>query len=109
MSTGITSMGIGRAAVFAGLLVISLTRVVPAAEEPWKKEFDAVCSATTGSMSLSHDELQSLVERCDRLKPLLGGLEESARKVYLKRLEMCRNLLAFVLESKGVTHAAPDK
>jgi len=51
-------------------------------------------------MSFTPDELKSLVGRCDALKPRIEKLEETQRKVYLKRLQMCRDLLAFVLESK---------
>lgn len=51
-------------------------------------------------MSLSKAELQSLIERCDKLKPVIESLEETPRKVYRKRLQMCRELFAFVLQSK---------
>jgi uncharacterized coiled-coil protein SlyX len=74
--------------------------VAHAAEEQWMQEFNDVCSKTTDSMSLNRDELKSLIARCDKLKPVIEGLEETARKVYGKRLEMCKNLLVFVLESK---------
>ena len=71
------------------------------AEESWKAEFDEVCGKTDDSMSLSKDELKALVARCDKLKPLIEAQEETTRKVYLKRLQMCRDLLAYVLEVKS--------
>ena len=71
-----------------------------AAEESWKQEFSAVCSKTTDSMSLGREELKSLVNRCEKLKPVIEIQEETIRKVYRKRLELCKNLLVFVLESK---------
>lgn len=70
------------------------------AEEPWRKEIEDICSRTDDSMSLSKAELQSLIERCDKLKPVIESLEETPRKVYRKRLQMCRELFAFVLQSK---------
>ncbi|KAF0219503.1 MAG: hypothetical protein FD174_1963 [Geobacteraceae bacterium] len=70
------------------------------AEEPWRKEIADICSRTDDSMSLSKAELQSLIERCDKLKPVIESLEETPRKVYRKRLQMCRELFAFVLQSK---------
>ena len=76
------------------------TNVAEAAEEAWKLEFNDVCSKTNDSMSLSREELKSLITRCEKLKPVIEGQEESTRKVYGKRLEMCKNLLVFVLESK---------
>jgi hypothetical protein len=70
------------------------------AQDDWKKEFEDICSKTDDSMSLTADELKSLVDRCDALKPRIEKLDESQRKVYLKRLQMCRDLLVFVIESK---------
>jgi hypothetical protein len=69
------------------------------AQEDWKAEFDDVCSKTTDSMALTKAELKGLIERCDKLKPRIERLDESAAKVYLKRLKMCRDLYVFVLET----------
>jgi len=71
-----------------------------AARDDWKKEFDAVCAGTQDAMALSSKELRSLVERCDRLKPVIEGLDESRRKVYSKRLRDCRAVYQFVLDSR---------
>ncbi len=70
------------------------------AQEGWRKEFDDVCAKTQDAMVLPPDELKALVGRCDRLKPQIENLDESQRKVYLKRLQMCRDLYIFVLESR---------
>jgi hypothetical protein len=70
------------------------------AQENWRKEFEEVCSKTQDAMGFSADELRSLVVRCDALKPLIERLDEPQRKVTLKRLQMCRDLYVFVLETK---------
>ncbi len=70
------------------------------AQDDWKKEFDDICSKTEEAMTLSQDEIKNLVVRCDRVKPLIEKLDETQRKIYLKRLRMCRDLFIFVLESK---------
>jgi len=69
-------------------------------EENWKLEFEDICGNTDDSMKLSLDELKNLITRCDRVKTAIESLEETPRKVYLKKLQMCRNLLVFVLETK---------
>ena len=69
-------------------------------EEAWKIQLDGLCARTNESMSMSVDELKSLVAGCDKLKPVIEGLEESPRKLYRKRLQMCRNLLSYLLETK---------
>ncbi len=70
------------------------------AQEEWKAEFDAVCSKTDVAMTLSEEELKGRIARCDQLKPKIEAEEASTRKVYLRRLRMCRELYQFVLDSK---------
>ena len=75
--------------------------VLLAQEVGWKAEYDSVCSKTDIAMTLSGEELQALIARCDQLKPKIEAEEESTRKVYLRRLQMCRELYKYVLDSKG--------
>ncbi len=70
------------------------------AEEEWKADFEDICAKTQDAMALTKEELRGLVERCDRLRPRIEKLDPSTSKVYLKRLQMCRDLYAFALESK---------
>jgi hypothetical protein len=91
--------------VFAGAPVFSdgmgASAAAASTQDDWKKEFEDICSKTQDSMSFTPDELKSLVGRCDALKLRIEKLDETQKKVYLKRLQMCRDLLAFVLESKA--------
>ncbi len=73
---------------------------IASAQEDWRREYEDVCSRTQDAMTLSESELTDLIARCDALKPVIEKLEETQKKVYLKRLRMCRDLLSFVLESK---------
>ena len=70
------------------------------AQDDWKTEFETVCARTQEAAGMSAGELKTLVDRCDKLRPQIDQLDESQKKVYLKRLKMCRDLYAFVLETK---------
>jgi len=70
------------------------------AEEGWEEEFRVVCGQTDDAMTLSTPELRSLIDRCDRLRARMGQLSDAQRKVFSKRLQMCRDLYAFTLEAK---------
>jgi hypothetical protein len=106
-----------RAAIaFAGLMAaaISFALLTPAVEqgmlisagsvyaqqEDWKTEFESVCAKAQDPGALSDDELKNLIDRCDKLRPVIEKLEETQRKVYLKRLQMCRNLFDFILKTR---------
>jgi hypothetical protein len=70
------------------------------AQDGWKAEYDEVCSKTDLAMTLPREELSTLIDRCDKLRPKIELEEESTRKVYLRRLQMCRDLYKYVLEAK---------
>jgi C4-dicarboxylate-specific signal transduction histidine kinase len=83
----------------AALLLLAAL-ALPSRGGDWKQEFEEVCSKTQDAMSLGTSELRSLIDRCDKLKPAVLALEESARKVYTRRLSACRELYVFVLETR---------
>ncbi len=87
----------------AALLAVSkgpLSSGLAYSQEDWRKEFDEICSKTENAMAFSVEELRSLVGRCDALKSRVEKLEEPERKITLRRLQMCRDLYAFVSEMK---------
>lgn len=71
-----------------------------ASGEAWKEEFTEISSKAVVSMTLPTEELQALVERCDKLLPVIEGLEDTPRKIYLKRLNKTKSLFDFVIESR---------
>ena len=68
--------------------------------EPWKVEFDNICGQTDNAAEMTVAELKKALERCDALQPKIEALDAAPRKLYLKRLQMCRNLFAYLLEGK---------
>ena len=45
-------------------------------------------------------ELKKLIERCDHLQKIINAQDETVRKVFTKRLQLCKNLYVFVLDAK---------
>ena len=71
----------------------------PAAES-WQRDFDETCSKTQDAMSFTAEELKALVQKCDALQPQIEKLDDTRKKVYLRRLGQCRGLFAYVLDTK---------
>ena len=92
--------GMLRLLILAGCLSLCMTLQSAFGAEAWRTDFDAVCAQSNEAMTLSVNELQTLIEKCDRLQKVIETQEETVRKVYLKRLQLCKNLYVFVLESK---------
>jgi len=74
-----------------------------AAQAAWQKEFEDICSNTMESMNLTVAQLRQLIERCDKVRLTIDTLEETQRKVYQRRLKMCRDMYVFALETKETT------
>lgn len=89
-----------RRAIFLVALAL-LAGVAVAADESWRAEFDRLCGKTEQSMDLPVAELRELVERCEKLRPRIEASGDPQAKVYVKRLEACRKVFAFVIESSG--------
>ncbi len=70
------------------------------ADAAWRSELEELCAGASDAMTFSREELQRRVARCDQLKPRIDGLDESARKVYGRRLQMCRDFYRFMLENR---------
>lgn len=87
---------------FLPLCALLLMTFAPVAhgEEPWQTTFEQTCSRTSEAMTLSVPELESLLQKCRDLEKVIATCDESVRKVYLKRLQLCKNLYAYVVEYK---------
>lgn len=87
-------------ALLVSLLFLVLSPATGRGGESWRADFEQTCSKTGEAMNLSVAELNGKLERCDALQKIIETQDESVRKVFLKRLQLCRNLYAYVLEHK---------
>ena len=86
--------------ILAGYLGL-FTLLQPAfGEDNWRTDFDATCAQSNDAMALSVKELKMLIDKCDSLQKVIEAQDETVRKVYSKRLQLCKNLYFFVLETK---------
>jgi len=86
--------------ILAGCVSLLISLQTAYAEEAWRTDFDAACAQSDEAMALSIPELKKLIEQCGRLQKIIETQDETVRKVFLKRLQLCRNLYVFVLEAK---------
>jgi len=86
--------------ILAGCLGLFIILQSDYGEDAWRTDFNSTCAQSNDAMALSIPELKMLIEQCDRLQKIIEVQDETVRKVYLKRLQLCKNLYVFVLESK---------
>jgi hypothetical protein len=88
-------------AACAALLVMVCGALVPvfAADVPeWLDEFEDICSQVAVVDSLEREEIQSLVDRCDKLMPVIESSDDRKKKVYLFRLKKARDMFEATLQ-----------
>lgn len=86
--------------ILTGCLSLFIPLQAAYGEDTWRTDFDAACAQSDDAMAFSIPELKKLIERCDRVQKSIEAEEDTVRKVFLRRLQLCRNLYVFVLETK---------
>lgn len=90
--------------LIVGVLFFGLLPARAGQEPDWKEEYGAVCSETQGAVSLSVEKLQEYISRCEKLQERLDELNGSnggtEKKVYSRRLKMCRDVYEYTLQYK---------
>lgn len=84
--------------IIALLTHISLTSADPSGD--WLEEFEDVCSKVRIGDSLELQDLKSLIERVDKLIPLIQASDHKSKKVYIFRLKKCRSFFEYIIELK---------
>lgn len=67
-------------------------------EYDWLPEFEDICGKTEDSGAMTKEELNALIDRCDKLRPIIEKSDNPQKKVYLFRLDKCKNLFIYVLQ-----------
>lgn len=71
---------------------------VSSPDGPWKEAFERICAQTEVATSLSKEQLEKLVSDADVLIGELRDVEDPWAKVYIFRLEKCRDFFEFTLQ-----------
>ena len=69
--------------------------------QTWLTKFNESCAKTLEAMDCSVEELQLLINDCERVKKSIALQDEATRKVNLRRVQSSLDLFRFVLESKN--------
>jgi hypothetical protein len=83
------------------MMSLFIATSVSFAEDAWIAEFEDLCGMTDLSDSLTIEVLKSLIERCDKLKPVIESSDNAQKKVYIFRLDKCKRLFAYTIEVRG--------
>jgi hypothetical protein len=87
--------------VMALMLFLTLALLsAPSIAGSWKESFDDICSKAQGADTLSVQELSTLIERSNKLMPEIQAAEDPSKKIYVHRLNKCKALFEFMIESK---------
>lgn len=85
--------------IIACLLTLATVSAVYA-QDSWKPSFEEICSKVQATDNLSAAELAALIEKADKLMPVIQASDSPSKKVYMLRLKKCRSLFEFIIETK---------
>jgi hypothetical protein len=68
--------------------------------ETWKESFEAICAQTAEATSLSTEDVRELLQRSEELTRTIEKIDDPHKKVYLFRLNKCRNFFKYILETR---------
>jgi hypothetical protein len=72
---------IGKIFLVSAVLLLSLQASYCLAEETWLTEFEDICIKTQDSAGMSSEELKSLIERCNKLRPVIEKSDNPQKKI----------------------------
>lgn len=99
LRSSLTFFAVTSAAV-AVTLVSPLAYSLAESSGEWLEEFEEICSKTLEGDNLSMEELQSLIERTDKLISRIQASDNARKKVYIFRLEKCKSFFEYIIELK---------
>lgn len=86
--------------VFIWVLVVWLGAFSCAAAANWRDDFALICGHTADAGKLSSGELRGLIAESDKLLEIVESSDDPEKKLYLMRLNKCRNFFVFM---EGIT------
>lgn len=87
------------ACMLAGMIMLLAAPPVTA-EENWKDSFNEICGKVQGAESMSNQEIKAMMDRADKLVPMIKSSNEPGKKVFLLRLKRCRGVYEFMLDTR---------
>ena len=96
-------MNPSRAMPLAGLVwALGLVVIAPtlAEELDWKQDFERICIQVESAGERSSDQLRQLIDDSERLLERLAEVDEPQVKIYVQRLQRCRDFFAFMLQAR---------
>ena len=83
---------------FAGSVMLPMTPAV--AEENWKESFEEICGQVQGAESMTDQQIKAMMEKADKLMPVIQASNDPGKKVFLIRLKRCRGVYEFMLDTR---------
>ncbi len=69
-------------------------------KDTWQRELDELCGNPQAAMTLSDEEVTTLVERCDRTIAEITETDNPRKKLYLFRLNKCRDFYQYISNAR---------
>lgn len=81
------------------ILFVFLSCHAFAGEEAWMNEYNRICANTQVAGSLSAEQIEDLIVKCNALLKEIEASQSPKKKLFIFRIEKCRNFYQYISES----------
>ena len=85
--------------IFLVSILICITSLSFANEESWMDEYNSICGDTQKAIKMHSEELNILIDKCDKLLNKIKGSDNPRKKIFIFRIEKCKNFYQYIADS----------
>jgi hypothetical protein len=63
------------------------------------EEYNSICGDTQGAVLLPSEEINTLIDKCDKLLIKIKAADNPKKKIFIFRIEKCRNFYKYIADS----------
>jgi len=86
--------------IFLISILICVSSLSYANEKSWMDEYNIICGDTQEAVQLPGEEIKTLIDKCDKLLNKIKAADNPRKKIFIFRIEKCRNFYQFIANSK---------
>ena len=86
--------------IFLVTIFICVSGLSFANEESWKDEYKSICGDTQEALLLPGKEINTLIDKCDKLLNKIKASDNPRKKIFIFRIEKCKNFYKYITDSR---------
>ena len=83
--------------LFLLAILICVSTLSFANEESWRDEYNSICGDTQEAVTLPREEINTLIDKCDKLLNKIKAADNPRKKTFIFRIERCKKFYQYIV------------